>query len=90
LQVTLDTGTRTMRVQCTVCNTIIQSTGKPQVCGCENQLVVDDTSFTAKSLANVKCLNTNVREAGHLTEDQLEWQQQRRKRKIRKLTFEER
>ena len=79
-----------MRVQCLVCNTIITTTGKPQVCGCENQMVVDDTSFTAKSLANVKCLNTNVREAGHLTEDQLEWQQQRRKRKIRKLTFEER
>ena len=79
-----------MRVQCLVCNTIITSTGKPQVCGCENQLVVYDTSFTAKSLANVKCLNTNVREAGHLTEHQLEWQQQRRKRKIRKLTFEER
>ena len=79
-----------MRVQCLVCNTIITSTGKPQVCGCENQMVVDDTSFTAKSLANVKCLNTNVREAGHLTEDQLEWQQQRRKRKIHKLTYEER
>ena len=78
-----------MRVQCLMCNTIIISTGKPQCCGCSNQMVVDDTSFTAKSLANVKCLNTNVREAGHLTEDQLEWQQQRRKRKIRKLTFEE-
>ena len=79
-----------MRVQCLMCNTIITSTGKPQCCGCSNQMVVDDTSFTAKSLANVKCLNTNVREAGHLTEDQLEWQQLRRKRKIRKLTFEER
>ena len=79
-----------MRVQCLMCNNIITSSGKPQVCGCDNQMVVDDTSFTAKSLANVKCLNTNVREAGHLTEDQLEWQQQRRKRKIRKLTFEER
>ena len=79
-----------MRVQCLVCNTIITSTGKPQVCGCENQMVVDDTSFTAKSLANVKVLNTNVTESGHLTEDQLEWQQKRRKRKIRKLTYEER
>ena len=79
-----------MRVQCLMCNTIITSSGKPQSCGCSNQMVVDDTSFTAKSLANVKCLNTNVREAGHLTEDQLEWQQQRRNRKIRKLTFEER
>ena len=79
-----------MRVQCLMCNTIITSSGKPQSCGCSNQMVVDDTSFTAKSLANVKCLNTNVREAGHLTEDQLEWQQQRRKRKIRKLTFEDR
>ena len=79
-----------MRVQCLMCNTIIISTGKPQCCGCSNQMVVDDTSFTAKSLANVKVLNTNVTESGHLTEDQLEWQQQRRKRKIRKLTFEER
>ena len=33
---------------------MIVSTGKPQVCGCENQLVVDDTGFTAKSLENVK------------------------------------
>jgi uncharacterized protein YlaI len=79
-----------MRVQCLVCNTIITSTGKPQCCGCENQMVVDDTSFTAKSLANIKVLNTNVTESGHLTEDQLEWQQKRRKRKIRKLTYEER
>ena len=79
-----------LKVQCTVCNTIITSTGKPQVCGCSNQMVVDDTSFTAKDLANVKVLNTNVTESGHLTEDQLEWQQQRRNRKIRKLTFEER
>ena len=81
-----------MRVQCLVCITIITSTGKPQVCGCENQMVVDDTGFTAKSLANVKVLNTitNVTESGHLTEDQLKWQEQRRKRKIRKLTFEER
>ena len=81
-----------MRVQCTVCNTIITGTGKPQVCGCTNQMVVDDTTFTAKSLANVKVLNTitNVTESGHLTEDQLKWQEQRRKRKIRKLTFEER
>ena len=79
-----------MRVQCLMCNTIIISTGKPQCCGCSNQMVVDDTTFTAKDLANVKVLNTNVTESGHLTEDQLEWQTQRRKRKIRKLTFEER
>ena len=79
-----------MRVQCLVCNTIITSTGKPQCCGCENQMVVDDTSFTAKSLANVKVLNTNVRKTGHLTQDQLQWQEQRRKRHIRKLTYEER
>ena len=79
-----------LKVQCTVCNTIITSTGKPQVCGCTNQMVVDDTSFTAKDLANVKVLNTNVTESGHLTEDQLQWQTQRRKRKVRKLTFEER
>ena len=79
-----------MRVQCLVCNTIITSTGKPQCCGCSNQMVVDDTTFTANDLANVKVLNTNVTESGHLTEDQLEWQQKRRKRKIRKLTYEER
>ncbi len=81
-----------MRVQCTVCNTIITGSRKSQVCGCTNQMVVDDTTFTAKSLANVKVLNTitNVTESGHLTEDQLKWQEQRRKRKIRKLTFEER
>ena len=81
-----------MRVQCTVCNTIITSSGRPQCCGCENQMVVDDTTFTAKDLANVKVLNTitNVTESGHLSQDQLQWQEQRRKRKVRKLTFEAR
>ena len=81
-----------MRVQCTVCNTIITSSGRPQCCGCENQIVVDDTTFTSKDLANVKVLNTitNVTESGHLSQDQLQWQEQRRKRKVRKLTFEER
>ena len=81
-----------MRVQCTVCNTIITSSGRPQCCGCENQMVVDDTTFTAKDLANVKVLNTitNVTESGHLSQDQLQWQEQRRKRIVRKLTFEER
>ncbi len=81
-----------MQIKCLACNTVITSTGKSQVCNCDNRLMVSNNTFTAVDLSKVVVLNnvTNVRETGHLTQDQLQWQEQRRKRRIHKLTYEER
>mgnify|MGYP001309740334 FL=1 len=81
-----------MIVQCLECKKEIISNGKIQACGCSNHLIVDDKGYTANDLSKVVLLNTtsNVRKAGHLTKDQLEWSEGRKKRRIRKLTFEER
>tara|TARA_Y100000114_G_C11657266_1_gene277215 strand:+ start:618 stop:782 length:165 start_codon:yes stop_codon:yes gene_type:complete len=54
-------------------------------------MVLEGDTVSAVNLSEVILLNnTIVSKAGHLTENQLEWQEQRRKRKIRKLTYEER
>ncbi len=81
-----------LRVRCKVCNTEINSNSKAQCCGCTNQMIVHNEVVTARNLSEVVLINTdtNVREAGHLTQDQLQWQEARRHRKIRKLTYEER
>ncbi len=80
-----------LRVKCKRCNTELISSNKVQGCGCTNRMVLEGDTVSAVNLSEVILLNnTIVSKAGHLTENQLEWQEQRRKRKIRKLTYEER
>ena len=81
-----------LRVKCKRCNTELTSSTKVQSCGCTNRTILEGDTVSAVNLSEVVLLNntSNVRKAGHLTKDQLEWQEQRRKRRIRKLTFEER
>tara|TARA_B100000674_G_C37661430_1_gene832681 strand:- start:590 stop:760 length:171 start_codon:yes stop_codon:yes gene_type:complete len=55
-------------------------------------LVVTGDSFTAKNLKRVIMLNTNTQQTERkaLSAQELAWQEQRRKRKVRKLDFETR
>tara|TARA_X000000368_G_C23037702_1_gene715342 strand:- start:773 stop:937 length:165 start_codon:yes stop_codon:yes gene_type:complete len=54
-------------------------------------MVLEGDTVSAVNLSEVILLNnTIVSKTRHLTENELEWQEQRRKRKIRKLTYEER
>tara|TARA_B100000902_G_scaffold85967_1_gene90160 strand:- start:1881 stop:2129 length:249 start_codon:yes stop_codon:yes gene_type:complete len=77
-------------VKCKDCNKEITSSKKPESCGCPNMLVVTGDSFTAKNLKKVIMLNNNTQkpDAKALTSEELAWQEQRRKRKVRKLDFE--
>ena len=77
-------------VKCKDCNKEITSSKKPESCGCPNMLVVAGRSFTAKNLKKVIMLNNNTQktDAKALTPEELAWQEQRRKRKVRKLDFE--
>ena len=80
-----------LRVKCKRCITELTSTNKVQSCGCTNRMVLEGDTVSAVNLSEVILLNnTIVSKTRHLTENELEWQEQRRKRKIRKLTYEER
>ena len=79
-----------LTAKCKVCNTEITSNHKIQCCGCINQMVVQEDTITAKDLSKVLLINSekNVKDSSILSKSDLEYQENRRKRKVRKLDFE--
>lgn len=77
-------------VRCKVCNKEITSNTKTQVCGCPNMMTVRNDSVTAVDLSKVVMLNSSKKEQKKnvLSSEDIQWQEQRRKRKVRKLDFE--
>ena len=79
-------------VRCKQCNRELTSSSKFQTCGCPNMTSVVGDNITAVDLSKVvltKSENT-VNKHGALTNQDLQYQEERRKRKVRKLDFEER
>mgnify|MGYP001309056879 FL=1 len=77
-------------VRCKECNKEVKSSTQTQVCGCSNMLTVTEDTFSARDMSMVIMVsntNNNVKKEG-LTDSDLAWQEQRRKRKVRKLDFE--
>ena len=75
-----------IKVRCLECNTEVTD-GKS--CGCPNMVTVRGDVVTALDLTRtimVSSNNDNTKEG--LTSEDLKWQEQRRKRKVRKLDFE--
>ena len=81
-----------MLVRCKKCNKEINSTSKTQCCGCPNQMLVRDETVSAVDLSQVVLLDSkkNLKKTGLLSNDDLKYQENRRKRKVRKLNFETR
>ena len=79
-------------VRCKECNKEITSTSKLQVCGCPNRVMVKEESITALDLSKVILIKSedSIKNHGILTQADLKYQEDRRKRKVRKLDFEER
>ena len=59
-------------------------------CGCPNMATVKGDSITAVDLNKVIMLNSgkSMEKDNSLTPGDLQWQEERRKRKVRKLDFE--
>ena len=59
-------------------------------CGCPNMATVMGDSITAVDLNKVVMLNSGkrVEKDNSLTPQDMQWQEERRKRKVRKLDFE--
>ena len=80
-----------LRVQCRVCGKELQcNSGKTYSCGCSNMMTVRGDVVSAQDMSDVIMLNSHtpkVKNEG-LTQQDLDWQEQRRKRKVRKMDFE--
>ena len=81
-----------LTARCKVCRRELTSTSKVQFCGCPNQMKVVDDTVGAIDLGQVVLVNheKDIKYNGILTPDDLKYQEERRKRKVRKLDFEER
>ena len=65
------------------------SSGQSRSCGCPNMTTIKGDSVTAVDLIKVIMVNSNNKEkTDGLTSHDLQWQEERRKRKVRKLDFE--
>ena len=76
-------------VRCKQCNTEVKSDSQSKSCGCPNMLTVTGDTFTAVDLTSIVVVRSNQsKEKDVLTSQDLARQEQRRKRKKRKLDFE--
>ena len=81
-----------LSVRSKTCNRELISPSKTQCCGCPNMMTIRDDQVSANDLSKVVWLNykDNLKNNNILTKNDLEYQENRRKRKVRKLNFEER
>ena len=76
-------------VRCKQCNTEVKSNSQTKSCGCPNMLTITGDTFTAVDLTSIVVVRSNQeKQKDGLTSQDLAWQEQRRKRKVRKLDFE--
>ena len=81
-----------IKVRCLSCNKELVSTSKVQFCGCPNQMSVVDNKIGAKDLNKVVMISNNRERKidSHFSREELMYQEERRKRKVRRIQFEER
>ena len=76
-------------VRCKQCNTEVKSNSQTKTCGCPNMLTITGDTFSAVDLTSVIVVRSNQSiEKDGLTSQDLAWQEQRRKRKVRRMDFE--
>ena len=77
-------------VRCKECRKELTSTSKVQFCGCPNQMRVVDDKVGANDLSKVVMVSNNVEKKidSHFSREELLYQEERRKRKVRKLDFD--
>ena len=77
-------------VRCKDCNVELHGSTKLQCCGCPNMTTLRGDKVSAVDLSKVLLINSekSVNNQDVLTNQDLQYQEDRRKRKIRKLNFE--
>tara|TARA_B100001996_G_C18445896_1_gene510258 strand:- start:42 stop:299 length:258 start_codon:yes stop_codon:yes gene_type:complete len=80
-----------IRVRCRSCGKELEGQpGKSISCGCPNMTTIRGNNISAIDMSNIVMLNSPSGRSKNqgLTEQDLAWQEERRKRKVRKLDFE--
>ena len=79
-----------VRVRCRSCGKEVEGhSHQTKSCGCPNMTTVTGDNIAARDMSKVVMLNSVVKkEKDSLTPQDLQWQEERRKRKVRKLDFE--
>jgi hypothetical protein len=80
-----------IRVRCRSCGKEIEGhLNKTISCGCSNMTTIRGDKVSAVDLSQVVMLNSYQpnNKTGVLSQQDIEWQEQRRQRKVRKLEFE--
>ena len=77
-------------VRCKECRKELTSASKIQFCGCPNQMSVVDNKVGAKDLDKVVMVTNNVEKKidSHFSRSELLYQEERRRRKVKRLNFE--
>ena len=79
-----------IRVRCRSCGKEVKAAaGKSVCCGSSNMTTIKGDVISAVDLSKVIMLNTyTTKKDSGISQEQIEWQEERNKRKIRKLDFE--
>ena len=79
-----------IKVRCKECGKeVISNSAKSVSCGCPNMTTINGDKLTALDLNKVVMISSNQEpKPDGFTSQDLAWQEQRRKRKVRKLNFE--
>ena len=80
-----------LTIRCRNCGKLLEGhSTQMRSCQCPNITSIRGTHISGKDLSMIELVNQPKNESSGFTAKDLEWQEQRRKRKIRKLDFEER
>ena len=80
-----------IKVRCRSCGKEVEgAAGRAVSCGCPNRVTIVGDVVSAVDMDKVVMLNsyTSKKEKEGLTDQDLQWQEQRRRRKVRRLDFE--
>ena len=80
-----------LRIRCRSCNKELESSaGKSVCCGCSNMTTLKGDVISANDMSKVVVLSmpSKERNIGVLKPEDIQWQERRRQRKVRKLDFE--
>ena len=80
-----------LRIRCRSCNKELEgSAGKSVCCGCSNMTTIKGDIVSARDMSKVVMVSTpnKISKNGVLRPEDIEWQEKRRQRKVRKLDFE--
>lgn len=78
-----------LKVRCKQCGKELIGRGSKAIsCGCPNMTTINGDKISANDLSQVLMIDNGQERETKLTSSDMEWQESRRKRKIRRLDFD--